>query len=70
MMDFSQLSAEENAKAEFMMQVGYIIGQISAAEIKFSEGYDQLMQLLSESELDAVLKILYERASSPAKESN
>jgi hypothetical protein len=67
MVDFSQLSTEEHAKAEFLMQAEYIIRQVGSAEISFGEGYDQLMQLLSEGELDAVLKILYERAS-PSRE--
>ena len=61
---FNSLSGEEQKKVAFLMEAEYILQQVDNRQISISEGYQQMIKLLGEKEMDAVLDTLYQRAAS------
>ena len=57
----TQLSFEDSLKLDFMSEVEYIMQQVSNGHIGVAEGYEKLMNLLGEKELERILQILYRR---------
>ena len=50
-----QLSAEEQRKADFLMQVEYIMLQIGHGHISLNEGYDLLISYIEKREMERSL---------------
>ena len=60
----SNLSDDELKKAEFLMEAEYILLQVDHGQISIGEGYQKLIKLLGDKEMEAVLESLYDRISS------
>ena len=50
-----QLSAEEQRKADFLMEVEYIMLQIGYGHINLQEGYDLLISYIEKKEIERSL---------------
>lgn len=58
---FEKLSAEDQQKIDFMMEVEYVMQEIRENRMSMADGYEKLMLLLTESEIERILQILYNK---------
>lgn len=54
-----ELSVDDRQKADFMVELAYVIHSVEHEEISIVEGYEKIIRLLGATEIERILQIVY-----------
>jgi hypothetical protein len=57
--EMDELSAEDQQKAEFLVEVAYVIKAVEQQDMSIAAGYEEIIRRLGASEIERILQLIY-----------